>query len=51
MKNKNLRHHYESAKIYKQYYKPSFSPVRLLRSLFAVFFSGSAIVAHHPKKK
>lgn len=45
MKNKRLSHHYESAKIYSQYYKSSFNLVRLLKSVLTVFISGSSAAA------
>jgi len=51
MKNKTLAHHYQATKMYKQHYKQSFNPFRLLKSILAVFISGSAPVAHHPRRK
>ncbi len=52
MKNNRLRHHYESAKIYRHYYKPTFNFWRLLKSVLALIISGSSHVAtsHHNKK-
>ena len=41
MKNKNLVHYHESARIYRNYYKPSFNIIRLLKSVLAVFISGA----------
>ncbi|NOT50914.1 MAG: hypothetical protein HOP10_06530 [Chitinophagaceae bacterium] len=51
MKNKNLRYHYQSAKIYRHYYKSSFNIFRFIRSVFAVFFSNSGLAANHTKTK
>ena len=45
MKNKKLVHHYQSAKIYRHYYKPSFNFLRLLKAVLAVFISGSSATA------
>ena len=45
MKNKDLVHYHESARIYRNYYKPSFNVVRLLKSVLAVFISGANPVA------
>ncbi|MBI5371120.1 MAG: hypothetical protein HZA79_03725 [Sphingobacteriales bacterium] len=45
MKNKQLVHYHESAKIYRNYYKPSFNVVRLLKSVLSVFISGSSPAA------
>jgi hypothetical protein len=41
MKNKGIAHAHEAARIYQQYYKPSLNPLRLMRSVIAVFISGS----------
>jgi hypothetical protein len=46
MKNRNIVHTHEEAKIYKDYYKPSFNVVRLLKSVLSVFISGSSPAAH-----
>lgn len=52
MKNRNLVHSHESAKIYRSYYKSSINPFRLLRSVLAVFISGSGAAAHtHYRRK
>jgi hypothetical protein len=45
MKNKRIAHAYEEAKIYRQYYKPSLNFFRLLKSVLAVFISGSSPAA------
>ena len=45
MKKKTLTHHYESAKIYRHYYKPSLSFIHLLKSVLSVFISGSSAAA------
>jgi len=51
MKNKHLVHHHESAKIYRHYYKPSFSIVRLIKSVLAVIISGtSPAAANHYRR-
>lgn len=41
MKNKDLVHYHESARIYQNYYKPSFNVFRLLKSVLAIFISGA----------
>lgn len=41
MKNKDLVHYHESARIYRNYYKPSFNVLRLLKSVLAIFISGA----------
>jgi hypothetical protein len=40
MKNKHLVHYHESARIYRNYYKPSFNIFRLLKSVLAIVISG-----------
>ncbi|MBK5271420.1 MAG: hypothetical protein JJE22_10440 [Bacteroidia bacterium] len=45
MKNKNLVHSHEEAKIYRHYYKPSLNIFRLLKSVLSVFISGSSPAA------
>jgi hypothetical protein len=45
MKNKHVIHAHEEAKIYHNYYKPSFNIFRLLKSVLAVFISGQSPVA------
>ncbi|HPG10807.1 MAG TPA: hypothetical protein PLU37_04695 [Chitinophagaceae bacterium] len=42
MKNKEMSHLNESAKIYRNYYKPSFNFLRLIKSILSVIFSGSS---------
>jgi len=52
MKNRNLVHAHEEAKIYRHYYKPSLNIFRLLKSVLSVFISGSSPAAgvYHRKK-
>ena len=45
MKNKHIIHAHEEAKIYHNYYKPSFNILRLLKSVLSVFISGSSPAA------
>jgi hypothetical protein len=45
MKNKNITHSNEEARIYRNYYKPSLNPLRLLVSVLSVFISGSSPAA------
>lgn len=45
MKNKHIAHAHEEAKIYHNYYKPSFNILRLLKSVLSVFISGSSPAA------
>lgn len=45
MKNKHIVHAHEEAKIYHDYYKPSFNILRLFKSVLAVFISGSSPAA------
>lgn len=47
MKNKHIVHAHEEAKIYQQYYRPSFNLLRLLKSILCVFISGSSPAAGH----
>ncbi len=42
MKNRNLVHAHESARIYQNHYKPSLNLFRLLKSVLMVFVSGSS---------
>jgi hypothetical protein len=42
MKNKNLVHAHESAKIYKAHYRPSLNVIRLFKGILMVFVSGSS---------
>lgn len=53
MKNRQITHAYNEAKIYKDYYRPSFNPLRLLRSVLAVLITGNGATAqqHVPGKK
>ncbi|MES1218175.1 MAG: hypothetical protein ABUT20_21900 [Bacteroidota bacterium] len=45
MKNRNIVHAHEQAKIYHNYYKPSLNIFRLLKSVLAVFITGSSSAA------
>jgi hypothetical protein len=45
MKNKNIIHSHEEARIYRQYYKPSLNIFRLFKSVLSVFVSGSSPAA------
>lgn len=51
MKNKNIAYSHEQAKIYHNYYKPSLNVFRFMKSILAVFISGSSPAAHHPRRK
>lgn len=51
MKNRRLTHHYEEAKIYRHYYKPSFNLLRLFKSVLSVFISGSPAAATSYQRK
>ena len=45
MKNRNIVHAHEEAKIYHHYYKPSLNIFRFLKSVLSVFISGSSPAA------
>ncbi len=45
MKNRRIVHAREEARIYQHYYKPSLNIFRLLKSVLAVFISGSSPAA------
>ncbi|MEO5946431.1 MAG: hypothetical protein ABIP79_06405 [Chitinophagaceae bacterium] len=51
MKNRNLTHHHEAAKIYRNYYKSSVNPLRLIRSVLAVLISGQGATANATYKR
>ncbi len=51
MKNRNLTHSHEAAKIYRHYYKSTINPFRLLKSVLAVIISGSGGTAKAYYKK
>lgn len=53
MKNRRIEHSFNEARIYKDYYRPSLNPIRLLRSVLGVLISGNSIAAHNyiPGKK
>jgi hypothetical protein len=42
MKNKRIVHAHEEAKIYHDYYKPSFNIFRLIKAVLSVFISGTS---------
>jgi len=50
--NRPLVHGHQSAKIYRDYYKPSLNFFRLFRSILSVFISGSSAAAttYHRRK-
>jgi hypothetical protein len=45
MKNKNITHSHEEAKIYRSYYKPSLNFLLLFKSVLSVFVSGTSPAA------
>ncbi|HEV7781073.1 MAG TPA: hypothetical protein VGO58_07385 [Chitinophagaceae bacterium] len=45
MKNRDLSHSHQAAKIYRHYYKSSVNPFRLLKSILIVFISGRSTAA------
>jgi hypothetical protein len=51
MKNKHISHAHEEAKIYYNYYRPSFNVIRLLKSILCVFISGSSPAAGHISRR
>ncbi len=51
MKNRNLTHHHEAAKIYRHYYKSSVNPLRLLKSVLVVFITGIVATASATYKR
>lgn len=51
MKNKNLIHSHEEAKIYRHYYKPSLNIFRLVKSILSVVISGSSPAAASFRKR
>jgi len=51
MKNKNIVHSHEEAKIYRSYYKPSFNLFRFFKSVLSVFISGSSPAAGTVRRK
>jgi len=51
MKNKNIVHSHEEAKIYRSYYKPSLNLLRLFKSVLSVFISGSSPAAGTVRRK
>jgi len=51
MKNKSIVHSHEEAKIYRNYYKPSFNLMRLLKSILSVVISGSSPAAGTMRRK
>jgi hypothetical protein len=51
MKNKDISHAHEEAKIYHNYYKPSFNILRLLKSVLSVFITGSSPAAGNVRRR
>jgi len=51
MKNKSIVHSHEEAKIYQDYYKPSFNLFRLLKCVLSVVISGSSPAASSMRRK
>jgi hypothetical protein len=51
MKNRNIVHSHEQAKIYHSYYKPSFNLIRLLKSVLGIFLTGSSPAASTYRRK
>jgi hypothetical protein len=51
MKNKDISHANEEAKIYHNYYKPSLNILRLFKSVLSVFISGSSPAAGTVRRK
>jgi len=46
MKNNIIAHGYESARIYRNNYKPSLNVIRLLKSVLGVLISGQGLAAN-----
>lgn len=46
MKNRNIVHARQQVSIYQDYYKPSISPLRLIRSVCGILFFGNTFTAH-----
>jgi hypothetical protein len=52
MKNRNISHVREHAKIYHHHYKPSLNIVRFLKSILGILISGSSHAsAAYPRRK
>jgi hypothetical protein len=51
MKNKNIAHVHEHAKMYRHYYKPSLNIFRLLKSVLLIFITGSSPAAGSLSRK
>ena len=51
MKNRNIVHSHEQAKIYRDHYKPSFNLLRFFKSVLSVFISGSSSAASTRRRK
>jgi hypothetical protein len=49
--NKHIVHAREEARIYHDYYKPSFNILLLLKSVLSVFISGSSPAAGTVRRK
>jgi hypothetical protein len=52
MKNRNLVHAHESARIYRAHYKPSLNVFRIFKAILMVFASGSsaASTSYHRRR-
>lgn len=51
MKNKNLVHHHEAAKIYRNNYKSSINFIRLMKSVLAVIITGNGQTADNSYRR
>ena len=51
MKNNVITHSYESARIYRNNYKPSLNVFRLLRSVLGVLISGQGLAANRYQRR
>lgn len=51
MKNRNLVHHHEAAKIYRHNYKSSVNFIRLMKSVLAVLITGNGHTATSSYRK
>jgi hypothetical protein len=53
MKNKDIELAHQQAKIYEEYYRPSFNFIRSFKSIFGVLLFGNSTVVNSyiPKKK
>jgi hypothetical protein len=51
MKNRDLTHSLQAARIYRNYYKSSVNPLRLLKSILVVFLTGRSTAARSYYKR